>query len=98
MKPGVMLVNTSRGTLVNTDDLVAALLTGQISAAALDVLDPEPVPAGHPLLKMDNVILTPHVASASPNAVSSLRRTAATIAGLAAQGKKLPNVVNGVKG
>jgi D-3-phosphoglycerate dehydrogenase len=98
MKPGVMLVNTSRGTLVNTDDLVAALLTGQISAAALDVLDPEPVPAGHPLLKMDNVILTPHVASASPRAVQSLRRTAATIAGLAAQGKKLPNVVNGVKG
>ncbi len=96
MKPGVMLVNTSRGTLVHTDDLVAALESGRISAAALDVTDPEPIPSGHPLTKMDNVIITAHVASASPRAVHTLRSTAANLAGLAARGQKLPNVVNGV--
>ena len=76
MKPGVMLVNTSRGTLVKTDDLVAALRSGQISAAAIDVTRSRAVPPGHPLVKMDNVIITPHVASASPRAVK-LRRTVA---------------------
>ncbi len=66
MKRGVMLVNTSRGTLVKTDDLTAALQSGQISAAALDVADPEPLPAGHPLVKMDNVILTAHLCLGEP--------------------------------
>ena len=97
MKPGAMLVNTSRGTLVRTDDLVAALRSGQISAAALDVTDPEPPPAGHPLATLDNVIITAHIASASPRSVHLLRSTAANIAGLACRGEKLPNVVNGVK-
>ncbi len=81
MKPGVMLVNTSRGTLVKTDDLAAALRSGRISAAALDVTDPEPIPPDHPLVKMDNVIITAHIASASPRAVQKLRTTAANIGG-----------------
>jgi phosphoglycerate dehydrogenase-like enzyme len=96
MKPGVMLLNSSRGTLVKTDDLVAGLQSGHISAAALDVTDPEPIPAGHPLTKMDNVIITAHIASASPRAVETLRRAAAGAVLAAYRGEKLSNVVNGV--
>ena len=66
MKKGAMLVNTSRGTLVKTDDLAAALQSGQISSAALDVTDPEPINLDNPLVKMDNVVINPHLASASP--------------------------------
>ena len=47
-----------------TDDLVAALESGQVAAAGLDVTDPEPLPAGHPLWQMQNVVITPHVAGA----------------------------------
>jgi phosphoglycerate dehydrogenase-like enzyme len=97
MKPGAMLVNTSRGTLVNTDDLTAALQSGRISAAALDVADPEPLPAGHPLFSMDNVIITSHIASVSPKAVETLRTAVANTVAKACRGEKLPNIVNGVK-
>ena len=81
MKHGAMLVNTSRGTLVKTDDLVAALQSGQISAAALDVTDPEPIPPDHPLRKMDNVIIKAHVASSSLRAVETLRTAVANTVG-----------------
>jgi phosphoglycerate dehydrogenase-like enzyme len=91
-----MLVNTSRGTLVNTDDLMAALESGQISAAALDVTDPEPIPADHPLVKMNNVMITSHYASASPMAVEILRTAVANRAVQACRGEKLSNIVNGV--
>ncbi|MCY3018326.1 MAG: C-terminal binding protein [Planctomycetota bacterium] len=96
MKACAMLVNTSRGTLVKTGDLIAALQAGTISAAALDVTDPEPPDPDSPLRKMDNVIITSHIASASPKAVLKLRRQAANIVALAARGEKLPNIVNGV--
>jgi D-3-phosphoglycerate dehydrogenase / 2-oxoglutarate reductase len=98
MKPGALLVNTSRGTLVNTDDLMAALKSGRLAAAALDVTDPEPLPAEHPLGRLDHVVITAHMASASPQAVQKLRREAAELAARALQGQKLPNVVNGVIG
>ncbi|HEX6969629.1 MAG TPA: 2-hydroxyacid dehydrogenase [Micromonosporaceae bacterium] len=62
---GALLVNAARGPVVRTDDLVAELATGRISAA-LDVTDPEPLPAGHPLWDMPNVLLTPHVAATVP--------------------------------
>jgi len=97
MKKGAMLVNTSRGTLVKTDDLVAALESGQISAAAVDVTDPEPINMDSPLVKMDNVIINPHLASASPGAVFKLRTSVANIVAMAIKGRKLPNIVNGVK-
>lgn len=58
---GALLVNAARGPVVDTDALVAELTTGRISAA-LDVTDPEPLPAGHPLWRLPNVLLTPHVA------------------------------------
>lgn len=65
MKDGVILLNTSRGALVNTDDLYNALRSGKIYFAAFDVIDKEPVGKNHKLLELDNFILTPHVAWAS---------------------------------
>ncbi|MDD4103105.1 MAG: C-terminal binding protein [Kiritimatiellae bacterium] len=97
MKKGVILVNTSRGTLIDTGALVAALQSGQVAAAAIDVADPEPINADSPLLKMDNVVMTPHVASATPQAVRKLRIDAVGIAALALRGESVPNIVNGVR-
>lgn len=61
-KPGLIFVNVARGGSVVTEDLVAALGDGRVKAAGLDVTDPEPLPADHPLWQMDNVLITPHVA------------------------------------
>lgn len=68
-KRGAILINVGRGPTVVTDDLIAALKTGQIAAAGLDVTDPEPLPAEHPLWQMDNVIITPHVSARDSNRV-----------------------------
>jgi phosphoglycerate dehydrogenase-like enzyme len=65
MKRGAILVNVSRGGVVDTGALVSALDRGRVAAAGLDVTDPEPLPAGHPLWKR-NVIITPHTAGQSP--------------------------------
>jgi D-3-phosphoglycerate dehydrogenase len=94
MKAGAMLVNTSRGTLVKTDDLIAALQSGRISAAAMDVTDPEPISPDSPLVKMDNVVINSHIASASPQAVQTLRTRAANLVAMAVRRERLPNVVN----
>ncbi|MEE9415401.1 MAG: hydroxyacid dehydrogenase [Acidimicrobiales bacterium] len=65
MKPGAVFVNVARGGLVDQDALVAALDSEQISVAGLDVTVPEPLPADHPLLLDENVIVTPHIASST---------------------------------
>ncbi len=64
-RPGVLFVNAARGGLVDHDALVAALDTGQVRAAGLDVTEPEPLPPTHTLLHRENVVVTPHVASAT---------------------------------
>lgn len=97
MKPGAIVVNLARGDLIDTPALIAALESGHISAAALDVCDPEPIPVDSPLRKMPQVVCASHIASASPKAVRTLRETAASIAAAALRGDKLPNVVNGVE-
>ncbi len=60
MKPGACLIDVSRGGVTLADDLMAALNSGHIAGASLDVFDPEPMPAGHPLWDMPNVMITPH--------------------------------------
>ena len=65
MKPTAYFINTARGKIVRQKDLVEALENGEIAGAALDVFWNEPLPANHPLLKMSNVIITPHIAGAS---------------------------------
>ena len=65
MKNSAILINTTRGPVVNQDDLYEALVMGEIAGAALDVTVPEPIPADHPLLSLDNCLIMPHVASAT---------------------------------
>ena len=65
MKPTAILVNVARGPVVDTDALAEAMIAKQIYHAALDVTDPEPLPRDHPLLKLDNVTITPHLGSAT---------------------------------
>lgn len=65
MKPGGYFLSLGRGRSTVTDDLVAALRSGRLAGAGLDVTDPEPLPAGHPLWSMPNVIISPHVSAGS---------------------------------
>jgi D-3-phosphoglycerate dehydrogenase len=97
MKPGAILINLGRGDLVKTDDLLAALQSGQLGGAGLDVFEVEPLPAHHPLTKLDNVLTTSHIASASVNAARTLRESAANLVVMSLRGEPLPNIVNGVK-
>lgn len=66
MKRSAYLINVGRGVIVDLADLTAALQAGEIAGAGLDVFEVEPLPADHPLWKLDNVIITPHCAAASP--------------------------------
>jgi glyoxylate reductase len=94
MKRTAILVNTSRGPIVNNMALYDALRSGKIAYAALDVTEPEPIPADHPLLTLDNVIVVPHIASASVATRTKMGLMAADnlIAGL--KGEMPPNPVN----
>ena len=98
VRQGLDLLRTQTGDLVDPDALVAALDSGHVAGAALDVFAPEPIPAGHPILGRSNVILAPHVASVSAAAVHRLRTTAAELAVAALQGGPLPSIVNGLAG
>lgn len=72
MAPTAWVINVARGELIDTDALVNALQAGTIGGAALDVTDPEPLPEGHPLWELDEVIITPHVANTWDMAVPEL--------------------------
>lgn len=86
MKPTATLVNIARGPVVDSDALAAALRTGTIRAAALDVTDPEPIPPDHPLVGLPNCLIVPHIGSAT-------RRTRDAMANLAAD-----NLIAGLHG
>jgi glyoxylate reductase len=93
MKPSAILINTSRGGLVDQTALYAALTDGEISGAALDVTDPEPLPLDEPLLTLPNVLIVPHIGSASHHTRDLMASMAADnlLAGL--RGDPLPNAV-----
>lgn len=95
MKSTAWLINTSRGAIVEESALVRALDEGWIGGAALDVLSVEPPgPADHPLLGRPDVIVTPHVAFASTEAVIELRRRAAEHVAFVLRGETPPHIVN----
>lgn len=94
MKPTAVLINTARGPVVDSDALYDALVEGKISYAALDVTDPEPLPADHKLLTLSNCLVVPHIASASWATRTRMAVMAAEnlLAGL--RGERLPNCAN----
>jgi glyoxylate reductase len=94
MKKSAVLVNTSRGPVVDGHALFEALRDGEIFAAALDVTEPEPLPADDPLLTLDNCLVVPHIASASRATRGKMAEMAAAnlLAGL--RGDRLPTPVN----
>jgi phosphoglycerate dehydrogenase-like enzyme len=94
MKHSAWLINTARGEIVREQDLVEALESGRIGGAALDVLTEEPPAPGSPLLRLPNVIVTPHVAWYSRHAVEDLQRLAAEQARRVLTGSPLQWVVN----
>lgn len=99
MKPSSILINTARGPVVDTDALVAALQNGEIFAAGLDVTDPEPLPVDHPLVKMDNCVVLPHIGSATVQARDAMatlaaRNLVAVLAGRQPEAIVNPEVLN----
>lgn len=86
MKKSAFLINTARGPIVNQEDLVVALEKGELAGAGIDVYDQEPIAADNPLLALDNVILTPHIAYKTEEALSRRARTT------------LKNIKNGQQG
>ena len=94
MKPSAILINTARGPVVDPDALYRALRDGDIARAALDVTEPEPLPVEDKLLSLDNIIICPHIASASIATRDKMATMAAAnlIAGL--KGELPPNPLN----
>lgn len=94
MKSTAYLVNTSRGNILNEEDLAAALWSGTIAGAGIDVFAQEPTPASHPLFGLDNVIVTPHVGGQTAEAMAGVARAVAegVLAGL--RGERPAHVLN----
>jgi D-3-phosphoglycerate dehydrogenase len=94
MKPGAYFISTARGGIHDEAALYDALTDGQIKAAGLDVWDPEPPEASHPLLGLENVIASPHTAGATFTARENLGRWAAEQIVVALQGRRPPRLIN----
>ncbi len=94
MKPTAVLVNTSRGPVVDQHALFEALRDGTIAAAALDVTDPEPIAPDDPLLALDNCLVVPHIASASRATRAKMAEMAAANLLAGVRGERLPTCVN----
>ncbi len=94
MKPGAFLINTARGALIDESALIQALDSGRLAGVGLDVFDPEPPDFENPLLHRDNVIATPHVASATGAGKDRLWRTAIAQAIQVLRGERPPHLLN----
>ena len=94
MQPSAIVVNTARGPIINETDLIAALQGGQIAGAGLDVLEQEPPDPANPLLAMHNVIVTPHVASATNRMRPETRRRTGREVALVLRGRWPMSCVN----
>ena len=94
MKPTAYLINAARGPVVDSDALYRALCDRRIAGAALDVTDPEPLPADHPLLTLDNCLIVPHVGSASVATRTRMARLAAENVAAFLRGERVPTPVN----
>ena len=94
MKPEAILVNTSRGPVVDSLALADALRSGTIAGAGLDVTDPEPIPVDHPLVGLDNCLIVPHIASASRATRGKMAEMAAANLLAGVRGERLPTPVN----
>ena len=95
MKPDAVLVNSSRGPIIDEDALVDALRGGRLAAAGLDVFAVEPIPADNPLLSLDNVVLTPHVTWYTADTMRRYLAEAVENCRRLHDGRELANVVNG---
>ncbi len=94
MKPTSYLINTSRGTIVDSQALYQTLNSNSISGAAVDVFDPEPIDSMNPILKLDNFIITPHMGFYSEKSIKEVRRMSALNIARVLSGKEPENVVN----
>jgi glyoxylate reductase len=94
MRPSAILVNTSRGPVVDHAALYEALRDGVIAGAGLDVTDPEPIPAGDPLLSLENCLVVPHIASASRPTRAKMAEMAAANLLAGVRGERIPTPVN----
>jgi glyoxylate reductase len=94
MKPGAILVNTARGGIVDEQALARALSDGRLFSAGLDVFASEPLPQDHPLLALDNVVLAPHIGSATQRTRQRMAALAVENMLAAVRGKRMPHCVN----
>ena len=95
MKPGAVFINTARGSLVDQEALLDALDRGHLFGAGLDVTEPEPLPADHPLLHRPNVVVTPHIASGTAEGRKRIFAIAMEQVLTVLDGERPPNLVNG---
>ncbi|MFC1923153.1 2-hydroxyacid dehydrogenase [Chloroflexota bacterium] len=94
MKPTALLINTSRGPIINQDALIKGLRNDWIAGAALDVTDPEPLPPEHPLFNLPNCLIVPHIGSATWNTRRNMAERACVNLFAGLEGQRLPYCVN----
>src|SRR5690606_19973956 len=94
MKPGAVIVNTSRGGIIDEPALAEALRAGTIGGAGIDVFETEPPPADHPLFGLDNVVLAPHVAGVTEASMKHMALHCAEVVETIVRGERPATLLN----